>query len=123
MWNPSASATRLRYPDFSTFKTLLFDMSKKARVCFLRSGCSHGYGYSAGEFGVVRAEDLKDSKYKDKSNNERTKPGLLSLGIVRMAGEGEGSEPEARSAKAPRKGKAAVVVGHEEDEDLEPAAD
>ena len=57
----------------------------KAPVKFLKSGTAYGYGYAAGEFGLVDPQHLEDYETTEKRGEKEVKvkhPGLLPLGIV-----------------------------------------
>ncbi len=60
------------------------------KVMFLKAGTPYGYGYIAGEIGVVKAEDFADKKEGDK-----VKKGLESLGVCRLATKDESDEYDA----------------------------
>lgn len=64
-------------------------MANMVKVHFTKAGTPYGYGYAAGEYGVVREEDFKDSTYTDDKGKQHVKPGLLSRGIVRQASDAE----------------------------------
>lgn len=84
-------------------------MADMVKVYFIKAGTPYGYGYAAGEFGVVRKEDFEDGVVKDKQGKEHLKQGLLSRGIVRPAGEAEfqrGAEAQEEKAAAKVPGKA-----------------
>jgi hypothetical protein len=55
------------------------------KVFFLKAGTAYGYGYIAGETGLVIAEDFADQKLEGKV----IKKGLESLGVCRLATKDE----------------------------------
>lgn len=62
------------------------------KVYFIKAGTPYGYGYTAGEFGLINDADLKDTKKPDGKGGEVTIKGLASLGVVRVATEQEYNE-------------------------------
>lgn len=70
------------------------------KVLFIKAGTPYGYGYTAGEFGLVREEDFKDKPYKDEKGNDHVKKGLQSLGVVRQATDTEYAEAIGKVEKA-----------------------
>jgi len=69
-------------------------MAKKASteglapVKFLKSGTAHGYGYAAGEYGLVNPVHLEEYETQEKRGDKVVTvkhPGLLALGIVQKA--------------------------------------
>lgn len=60
---------------------------------FLKAGMPYGYGYIAGELGVVKPED-----FADKKDGEKTKKGLESLGVCRVATKEEAEQYDAMVA-------------------------
>lgn len=87
-------------------------MADMVKVYFTKAGTPYGYGYTAGEFGLVRKEDFEDRTYTDDKGKQHTKPGLLSRGIVRMATDAEynraiEAKEEEVEARAPKAAKAA----------------
>ena len=74
------------------------------KVLFLKAGTPYGYGYTAGEFGVARPEDLKD-KPVVVNGKDKVKQGLESLGVVRKVSDAEYAagtvavEPEKKAVK------------------------
>ncbi len=59
------------------------------QVFFIKSGAAYGYGYAAGEFGLVHKDRLDDQPFKDDKGKDHVKKGLLSLGVVRVATQKE----------------------------------
>lgn len=59
------------------------------KVFFIKSGAAYGYGYAAGEFGLVHKDKLDDQPFKDDKGKDHVKKGLLSLGVVRAATQQE----------------------------------
>lgn len=60
---------------------------------FLKAGTPYGYGYTAGELGVVKSED-----FADKKDGENVKKGLESLGVCRLATKEEADQYDAMVA-------------------------
>lgn len=101
-------------------------MSKQIKVCFIKPGTPYGYGYAAGEYGLVLEKDFKDSKRTDEKGVEHVKKGLQSRGVARASADAEYEEfisgvkaaEQARKAKEPKpvepltaEGLAALIAG------------
>lgn len=65
------------------------------KVLFLKAGTPYGYGYIAGEIGVVKAED-----FADKKDGDKVRKGLESLAVCRLATKEEAEQYDSAVAAA-----------------------